>query len=118
MARDDYNVIVFRVLTYLYACLKRVTTFDEIHFKKVIISDVNEEYFVEVLKMMSEDGLIKGFSYIKPWGRDIIKISEYYELKISSDGINYLTENNKMQKIKNYFLENSNILTGLIKLVF
>ncbi len=119
MAKDDYGVIVFRVLTYLYACLKRVTVFNELHFEKVIIGEnTNKEYFIEILKMMSEDGLITGFFYIKPWGAEIIKVSNYNELRVTSKGIEYLTENSKMEKIKNYFLEKPNIITDLIKLVF
>nr|DAM88885.1 MAG TPA: hypothetical protein [Caudoviricetes sp.] len=33
MAKDDYNVIVFKILTYLYAVLKRETVFDISKFK-------------------------------------------------------------------------------------
>ncbi len=116
MAKDDYNVIVFRVLTYLYACLKRVTAFDSVHFEKFIINDVNEDYFVDVLKMMSEDELIKGFSYVNAWGDNIVKTSDYQKLKITSKGIDFLTENSKMKKIKDYFLEKPSIITSLVKL--
>lgn len=32
MAKDDYDVVVFKLLVYFYACLKRVTVFKQAEF--------------------------------------------------------------------------------------
>ena len=59
MAKDDYNVIVYKVLLYLYACKQRKIVFDTNVFLATVGADsINMEYFVDVLRMMQEDGLI------------------------------------------------------------
>ncbi len=94
IAKDDYDVIVFKVLLYYYAVLKRKILFEKITFDKVIgINDISEEYFIEVLLMMQEDGYIKNLVVKKAWGGDYILLSDFDEIKITSKGIEYLKEN-------------------------
>ena len=120
MAKDDYSVLVFRILTYFYGCLKRVTSFDEDVFKKAIGADtVPEGYIIDILRMMEDDGLITGLTFIKAWGNEYILISEIKEISITSKGIEYIQDNKKMKKIKEKIMENTaDIITALIKLVF
>ncbi len=48
MAKDDYDIIVYRVLVYLYACLKRRILFDEAIFRATVRKDIeSEEYFTK-----------------------------------------------------------------------
>lgn len=62
MAKDDYNVVVFKILTYLYACLKRTTLFDERVFKQIIDKQsIPDEYLTDILRMMTEEDLITGW---------------------------------------------------------
>ena len=45
MAKDDYDVIVYRLLVYLYGCLKRKITFDDAVFRETVRKNVdNDEY--------------------------------------------------------------------------
>ena len=49
MAKDDYDKIVYQVLLYLYAALKREVLFDLDEFKKSAKSNVSsDEYFSEL----------------------------------------------------------------------
>lgn len=120
MAKDDYNVLVFRILTYFYGCLKRATLFDEDIFKKVIGADtIPEGYIVDVLRMMENDGLITGLTFIKAWGNEYILISDLKDIYITSKGIEYIQDNKTMKKIKEKIMENTaDNITTLIKLVF
>ena len=43
MAKDDYDVIVFKILTYLYACVKRKTVFEEAAFYHAI-GEIEKSY--------------------------------------------------------------------------
>lgn len=122
MAKDDYDVIVFKILTYLYACLKRKITFDIDTFNNTIsIKDIDEDYFSDVLLMMSEEGLISGFNYKKVWGGNIIPLSDPSDLKITSTGVRYLGNNNKMKEIRENLLNTAKItstwIISLIKLL-
>lgn len=57
MARDDYNFLVFKVLTYLYGYLQRKFPFEkEVFLRKLITLKVSEEYLSDVLRMMQQEG--------------------------------------------------------------
>lgn len=57
MPRDDYNFLVFKVLTYLYGCLQRKFLFEkEVFLRKLITLKVSEEYLSDVLRMMQQEG--------------------------------------------------------------
>ena len=58
MAKDDYDVVVFRILVYLYAIFKGKQIFDQHIFLKVI-SKVEEDYLYRVLEMMRSKSLIR-----------------------------------------------------------
>lgn len=100
MAKDDYHVIAFRILTYLYARLKRKVLFSQESFDKAVHRDnLNEEYFTDVLWMMQEEGQITGIEIVPAWGDDKVIASDLSELRITAAGIDYLKENGTMQKV-------------------
>lgn len=111
MAKDDYDYIVFKILTYLYACMKRKSSFDERVFKQSIITQkVTEEYATDILRAMSNEGLIEGVVFTKAWGDTYILASELSDMKITSDGMRYVINNDKMKSIKQKILIVSNDL--------
>ena len=59
MANDDYDVVVFKILTYLYGCMKRKYSFD-IHAFNAVISkqNVSDEYLSDMLFMATDEGLV------------------------------------------------------------
>lgn len=120
MAKDDYNYIVFKVLAYLYTCLKRQNSFDEIVFKKKIITeDVPEEYFVDVLRLMQDEQLIEGITLVKAWGNNCIMANDLSKLVITSNGVRYLLDNDKMNKIKDIVLSGTpGLIFDLVKIAF
>lgn len=119
MAKDDYNVLVFTILTYLYGCLKRKFNFDEDHLYAITKRAKDDEYIIDVLRFMQGDGYICGLSFTKPWGNNYILINDLSNMEITSKGIEYLTENSTMSKVKNFLLETgSRLVVDLIKIVF
>lgn len=113
MAKDDYDVIVFKILLYLYAVLKRKIVFDEKSFYHAI-GDVNKSYLVDILIYMQEESLILGLVTMKAWGNENILCSDLMNLKITVQGVHYLEENKKMNKIKEYLLSNIDVVASLI----
>ena len=120
MAKDDYDVIVYRILVYLYACLKHKILFEEVTFHAAVRKNVeSDEYFADILRMMQEDGLISGVVLTKIWGGDVVIGSDLEDMKITSSGIQYLQENSRMKKIGESLKESVDIiakLAGIIKL--
>lgn len=100
MARDDYNVIVFKILVYLYAVMKNNRIFVQKEFDKAIgRKDINEEYLLRVYKLMEDEGLIKNALFAEVWGNDLIALFEEKDLIITAQGIRYLEDNDKMKEV-------------------
>jgi len=118
MAKDDYNVIKFKILVYLYACAKRKLVFDEVAFKKAA-GDINEEYLMYILRNMQDDMYIKGLLFVKAWGNEYILASSLQENppEITSYGIEEVTDNDRTDKIKKMLIESADIIASLIKIV-
>lgn len=119
MAKDDYDVLVFKILVYFYAVLKREIVYTDLTFKRSICyDDLAEGYLYDVIDMMQEDGYIKGMTFSKVWGNEQIPLNGFEDLTITSDGIKYLNENRMMAKVKDFFLEHPTLITSLITKLF
>lgn len=67
MAKDDYDYLVFKILTYLYVCFRRRGHFETSTFlKKIISSEVSEDYVIDVLRFMTREELIDGLNFVAP----------------------------------------------------
>lgn len=118
MAKDDYDVIVYRVLVYLYACLKREIIFEKITFQEAVRKNVeNDAYFNDVLSMMQGEGLIEGLVFTKAWGGDLILSSNMSDAKITASGIRYLKENGIMSKVGSMLKESADTIAKLASLI-
>lgn len=66
MAKDDYDVLVFKIILYYYGVLKRETAYTDVSFKAVIkYKDISEEYLSDFIYMMQEDGYISGMTFVR-----------------------------------------------------
>lgn len=120
MAKSDYDYIVFKILTYLYTCLKRQNSFDEEVFRNMIITKtVQEGYMIDILRMMEAEGLIEGLTFIKAWGNEYVMAGSLKDVRITSEGVRYVLNNDKMKKIMNSILEEApGAIMELVKLAF
>ena len=117
MAKDDYDMIVYKVLVYLYACLKRKIVFDKLVFLKTVADGIDEEYLSSVLRLMSMEGLIEGVAFTKAWGNVYIRISDLCEMSITAAGIRYLKENRGMKKAAEAVKEGAEMIASLATLL-
>lgn len=120
MAKDDYNVIVFKILTYLYGCFQRKYLFNKAEFLKLLESQhIAEQYLSDVLRIMQEEGLIAGLIFKKAWGNEYLLINDYRDMTITALGIRFLLEDKTMGKVKEFFTGVAQELTAsLIAVVF
>ena len=103
MARDDYFVIVYKVLTYLYQCLKEGTKVEErllTHESPYI--KVSEKYWNYILWHMQKAELIEGVEFLGNNLGDIPYPLEWNKCRITPNGIAYLSENSLMKKAKDF----------------
>lgn len=119
MAADDYDVIVYKVLLYLYGCMKRKIVFDEtVFYAEINKKMIADEYFADVLYFMKSEGLIDNVTIITAWGKTRVVASDLKNMEITVKGIRYLKEDSMMQKIKDNLSGVPGIVAELISLVF
>lgn len=102
MAKDDYFVLVYRILQHLYKCLKLSQKAD-LDYLKPLTKDfpIEEGYFNYIFRKLVEEGYIEDVVIIPIDGAEpLIKILE--SIKITPKGIEYLQENSKMEKAKKF----------------
>lgn len=120
MAKNDYDYIVFKILAYLYTCLKRQNSFTEEVFRNLIITKtVREEYMIDILRMMEAEGLIEGLTFIKAWENEYVMAGSLKDVRITSEGVRYVLNNDKMKIIKDTILKEApGAIMELVKLAF
>ena len=119
MAKDDYNVISYKVLAYLYGIFKRKIAYDQTVFRKLIsLDDINEQYFSDVLRNLQTEGYIERLHFTKACGNEYILTSEYSDMFITHKGIQYLSDNSTMKQIKEKLINNVELIGSLIKTIF
>jgi len=104
MAKDDYFVIAYKLLTILYVSLKNGKTISNDQLKK-LSEGIPFEYWEYILKTLSEEGYIVGVVPISSLSGESIKINN---IQITPKGIEYLQDNSKMQKVKDFLKETRN----------
>ena len=102
MARDDYHVIVYQILSYLYVQLKAGEPVDG----KLLEHDsnylgINERYWKYIIENLVNQGFIVGPVITKAWGRET-DITNLGDTQITPAGIEYLCENSFITRAKEF----------------
>lgn len=104
MAKDDYDVVVFKILLYYYAIFKGTILFNETEFKRAIKYDSFADGYLErVLKLMSEENLIDEVYVSKAWGNQFIVFFESVQFRNKDECLNYEHGMKFREKNKNCF---------------
>ena len=97
MGKTDYYTIVAKILVYLYKKYKHMELDGDYISPLTKHFPILSEQLDETVVMMESQGLLTG-KITKAWGGDIA-IVDYYSLKITPAGIDYLQDNSKIRKI-------------------
>lgn len=102
MASDDYEVIAFKVLSYLYRCMKDGKKVDVAALRELI--GCNEAYLGSVIRGLQSKGLVEGFFFDGHSGVVIGSpaLAAMRDPEITMDGAAYVRENSRMQKAKEF----------------
>lgn len=98
MAKDDYPVLVYVVLSYLYDSLKKGKEID-MELLEPEALDIPYPYWKMIFKNMHKQGLIEGVYVFTDKEGTSVQIEED-ELEITPDGIEFLANNSTMRKVK------------------
>lgn len=108
MAKDDYHVIVYQILAYLYQCLKAGKDVDPELLKpasmyfKINGQDINYRYWNYIIYHLYESGLVEGIILVKVDGLQYPYPADLSECAITPKGIEYLTDNSFITKAKEF----------------
>jgi len=112
MAKDDYFVIVYKILDYLYDCLKKGKEPEAAalrHDGKLF--RIHPQYWLYIIEHMQNGGYIEGLRIMKAWGQDTI-VEDFELCGITPEGIAYLVDNTMLQRVKKALKEQKEIIPG------
>lgn len=109
MAKDDYFVIVYQILKYLYDCLKKGQPV-EIENMTPEALGIPESYCDYIYINLMNQGFVDGVKMLPAFGGNSLDIKK---IEITPLGIAYLFENNFPSKIKNTLKDIKDMLPGL-----
>lgn len=113
MAKDDYYVVVYKILAYLYVKLKAGEDIDpELIKPDGKFCEINERYWTYIMIHMLHDGYVEGFSITRTYGAECI-INNLGCIQITPSGIDYLCNNSLFEKAK-AFLKDVKEITPFI----
>lgn len=113
MAKNDYFLLVYRILTYLYECVKNGEQPDTCNFRIITGTDfIPDGYFNYIIAQMIENGYISGIALIRvPNAKPVAKITA--DIEITEKGIQFLMENSMMQKARRFLKDVKETIPGL-----
>lgn len=102
MAKDDYYVIVYKILSYLYDQLKKGKPIEpEMIRYDGNLFQINKTYWVYIMQNMIEQGFIRGITNIHAGGGYYID-KQLENCEITPKGIDYMFENTLLEKAKQF----------------
>lgn len=115
MAKDDYFVIVYQILSYLYRRLKKGESIDIAFLSHDgPLFKISRNYWAYILYHMQETGLIEGVAFYQLDGMGSPMPADWEDCQITPDGIAYLCENSMMEKAKAFLKEVKDVVTPFI----
>ena len=101
MAKNDYFVLVYKLLSILYEDLKTGAATDI----KTLLNDrdtfpIGQRYWIAIFEDLLEKGYIKGVQIVNVANSNDRKILlDKYGIRITADGVEYLNNNSLMRKL-------------------
>ena len=101
MANDDINVVIYKILKYLYECKKagKQPRHEDVMYNASLLR-IPEAYWMDILLELNRKGLIRGINSIITKDGTIVTLTD--EFGITLDGMQYVDENSMMAKASEY----------------
>ena len=109
MAYDDMHVIMYKILAYLYDCMKRGCKPDP---RRVLYEHlcINRNYWIAIMIELAERGFIKG---VKISHADDEVDVHLVEPTVTMAGVEFLMENSMMNKAKRFLQDIKATVPGI-----
>ena len=94
MAHDDMHVVMYKILSYLYKCMKAGEDPD-LEMISAAYLGINQRYHGQIVMELIERGFVKGYRVTKAPGATSVMAEHPY---ITMSGVEFLMENSMMSK--------------------
>ena len=109
MKNDDYFVVAYKILAYLYECVKLGEKPDKDAISAEAL-EINERYWSFVMKSLFDEGRITG-------GKHSSQPYEFFvgirNPQITEKGIVFLMENSSIEKAKKFLMDLKKMIPGI-----
>jgi len=114
VARDDYFVVVYRILAYLYACLKEGKDPDIAYISPDSPAiKISQNYWEYIFRHLLADGYLEGVAFVPVIGRAVPEIRIGSNVMITPKGIEFLQNNSTMSKAKDFLKTLKETIPGI-----
>ncbi|WP_125570918.1 YjcQ family protein [Lacticaseibacillus songhuajiangensis] len=97
MAKDDYFVVAYQLLGWLYSRLKKGETAASAAELMQFGANIVPSYWMFILRTLSDEGYISGVEYTESFSGPELNTSG---VSITVKGIEYLFSNTMMERVK------------------
>lgn len=112
MAKNDYHVIVYQILAYLYAQLKKGKPIEpEMISNDSWLLEINYDYWLYIMKSLLELEYISGIQIQEIDGSG--KVRYLNKCQITPKGIEYICDDKMIEKVRNYVCDKKDIPTNV-----
>ena len=109
VASDDMEVVMYKILRYLYECMKKDVEPDlQKYGWHSQLLNVPQQYWCKIIRILVEKNLIIGFVILST--KDGVQIQTKPPIEITYEGREFLRENSGMQKAKDVCGETFEVL--------
>ena len=101
MSNNDMHVLIYKILNYLYECLKKGIHVDLAEFiRDCNLENVSEQYWQSVIEELDQHGYIKEVIIKSTKTQKIVLLKDNFGITL--EGVEYLQENSMMSKVKDF----------------
>lgn len=109
MAQDDMHVVMYKILAYLYACMKKGIEPDRRHYAHDgDVLSIPYPYWATIIDELQSHGYVSGFVIQREWGGGYL--IDDADPRITMEGVEFLQENGTMKKALKFLKEAKNSL--------
>lgn len=104
MVQNDMDVLIYKILRYLYECMKSGQTpeLEAFSWESKLMS-IPREYWMEIIAILVDKGYIEGFRIMRNRTKDVgLYIETNPPYKITYEGVGFLNSNSRMEKAKSF----------------
>ncbi len=100
MAQNDMHVVMYKILAYLYACMKDGEKPGSNKYSAAFLG-INQPYWSNIMAELANRRLIKGVTVSSTSDGDFIHVGD---IRITMEGVEFLMENSMMAKAKEFLM--------------